>query len=805
MMVCALLMPPTDLKKSIEDTPNEDRPSLRWGVILVFGLILCQALLFFPSFSGRKLLTATDIAIAQGALGRSVAPKDAIPQNALSMDLVQVYCPGNDFAARSIKAGRLPLWNPYIYCGSPFLPTSVLFSPFSLIYHCWNDPTALVWIHLVKSLVAGIGAYLFLRKIGSSRWAATIGAWCFPLIGFMVVWLTHFLSPVAAWMPWGFLAVEFMVRRPRGWGGPALAALIGLIVVSGSLETGAHVLVAIGVYGIWRWTETHRAEKHTVLVAAIAMAIGLGLGAIQLLPTAAYAHSGYRMLQRAQGIHDDPHSFSATAPEAIRVLFPYLLGSRQAGSHEVSLASMVFNEGGPQGSIGFTLLVLLVPICVLAHWRKSSTWFWMLLALCAAAPMFRIPLFNLWENIPPFDVTRNGRALLLTAWSLLVLGVKGLDLLAHPERVNRPTAIAVTLFAAICAGGFLFVFQSPPTFLVKAYTVEAWPWFQTRLMECALITGAGAGLMRIWLTAGRRARGVARAIGLLAVGELVLNAWGYNPQVSRDTYYPSRGFISYLQEHAGTGRILGMGGVLYPNLSMEYGLRDIRGYDGIDPLPYVSLLSAAKPHASMSPSYAMSMYFVSGPSPVLDLLGVRYIVAPISLDAPPWEEVFRSDGFWIYRNPGALERAFIPRNAEYVPGEAERCKRLGESTFDPRDLVLISKNFPPLSGIASGEVNIVEDSAEKILIRANCATDAIVVLADSWAPGWGVKIDNHPAEALQANHALRAVRVPAGEHFVEWVYAPADVYRALWISISALAALVLWSLYVAISNRPQSA
>jgi uncharacterized membrane protein YfhO len=87
------------------------------------------------------------------------------------------------------------------------------------------------------------------------------------------------------------------------------------------------------------------------------------------------------------------------------------------------------------------------------------------------------------------------------------------------------------------------------------------------------------------------------------------------------------------------------------------------------------------------------------------------------------------------------------------------------------------------------------------LIRAKCDTESIVVLADSWAQGWSVQVDGHPAEALQADHALRAVRTPAGEHLIEWSYAPANVCKAIWISISALAALAVWIVYIAVSAR----
>jgi hypothetical protein len=181
--------------------------------------------------------------------------------------------------------------------------------------------------------------------------------------------------------------------------------------------------------------------------------------------------------------------------------------------------------------------------------------------------------------------------------------------LYQPERVNRIAAIAATIFAGICALGFLLILLVQPASWIKACTFEAWPWFKLHFLECALITAAGCVLMWAWLVCKQWAGFVAGAIGLFAVGELLISAWGYNPQVAPETYYPKRSFISYLKDNSGNGRILGIGGVLYPNVSMAYDLRDIRGYDGVDPLPYLGLLWAANPQAPLEPPYAVSMYF----------------------------------------------------------------------------------------------------------------------------------------------------------------------------------------------------
>ena len=273
-----------------------------------------------------------------------------------------------------------------------------------------------------------------------------------------------------------------------------------------------------------------------------------------------------------------------------------------------------------------------------------------------------------------------------------------------------------------------------------------------------------------------------------------MTATGLNPQVDPATFYPENPLCRFLAERVGEGRICGLWGALPPNLAMAYGLRDVRGYDAVDPDPYVELLLAMRGH--FGPPHAITSQLAAGPSPLFDMLGVRYFVTPFPVDEFG-EPIAQLSGKWIYQNHRALQRTFIPRRALLMPQSAERLRRLGDISFDPRSEVIITAASRLPDTLMSGTVSIVTESADRVVLKADCATEAVVVLADAWSSGWTVEVDGQPADVLQANHAIRAVLVPQGTHRIVWSYRPKMVWWGIAFSLLAMGCIAIQAIGVA--------
>jgi uncharacterized membrane protein YfhO len=74
-------------------------------------------------------------------------------------------------------------------------------------------------------------------------------------------------------------------------------------------------------------------------------------------------------------------------------------------------------------------------------------------------------------------------------------------------------------------------------------------------------------------------------------------------------------------------------------------------------------------------------------------------------------------------------------------------------------------------------------------VETSAARPALLVLTDSWFPGWKAKVNGEELPVERVDYVIRGVPIPAGESRVEFTYEPAS-WRAGWI-VSGLALLVI--------------
>ncbi|HKG15185.1 MAG TPA: hypothetical protein VKB12_17815, partial [Pyrinomonadaceae bacterium] len=110
-------------------------------------------------------------------------------------------------AAQITLSGSLPLWNPYIFSGMPLFASAQggLLFPLNWFYLVFNTVAATNLMVVSSYAVAGLGAYLFARRNGSSITGSLVTSLAWQLGGFTVAQLAHInVAQVAAVLPWVF-------------------------------------------------------------------------------------------------------------------------------------------------------------------------------------------------------------------------------------------------------------------------------------------------------------------------------------------------------------------------------------------------------------------------------------------------------------------------------------------------------------------------------------------------------------------------------------------------------------------------
>jgi hypothetical protein len=325
--------------------------------------------------------------------------------------------------------------------------------------------------------------------------------------------------------------------------------------------------------------------------------------------------------------------------------------------------------------------------------------------------------------------------------------------------------------------------------------------------------GVVAALLAARLWPARRTW-IAGALVLLAAADMLHFAIGYQPMAPASKSIPPKTpAISFLQEHRDKGRIHGIAGALLNDWALTYGLRDIRGYDPPQPsVRYFRLWKEAEADQLDWTSFAMESLSPQALQ-VTSVLGARYVVTDpgvqLSADdgapAKAMRVAYDGEDARVFSNARAAPRAMVASRVRAVPGEAEARAALTEPAFDPRSEAVVVEGEERVAaglagegdgdaGGAAGTVAVVDRSNSAVDMRVRLPRRGLVVLNDSYAPGWSVHVDSREADPVLVNEVMRGVVVGAGAHDVEWRYRVPGLRAGVALSVLAfvLAGVLVW-------------
>jgi hypothetical protein len=687
--------------------------------------------------------------------------------------------------------GHVPLWDDRGFGGRPMAgnPQAGMFYPPVWLVWWLGSPAVLGWLTVAHLIWGGIGTYALMRFFRLERWPATVAAAVYEASPFLLAHAFEGHYPhvwAACWYPWAFWAYgEQRLGRLRGR--LLLPLVLALTFLTGHPQEWFLLVLTLTAWSLWNaaraWRDRGPREAATTLAGWVAvLGLSIGIAAVDVAPELAVRPWLARDV-RASVNPEVPRRYHLWQHNAWQLLSPTALGGPGDYFGDDNYWETLF-------SIGLVPLVLATVGAIKSPNRRLARG-WLVLAgfaiwlacgrhLLLYELVFRIVPGMSWFRVP-------ARSLFLANLAAAVLAGLGVETLERhltgQREWRRLASRFAAVFAAVVAGLFLIL-------LVRG-------------SDGSSRTGAAVGRVLnngcFWLTlggitavmlmacftsrAGNRRRAV-KWLSLLAMVELGWHGYSLLLVAAPEQFLgndPIGSELVHLDRRANqSGRIrIKARDAFYGDLHAA-----VLGIEKTNITDVFQLGHAARLYETLYPVASFQRRrredLMQSPvddfnkevrQAVFDRLSVRYLVSNRFEADPGWPIAARGacgkSSWVIQRNPSALPRAYaVP--AAIVTHESARLTLPHFREVDPRDAVFM--NVDPLNQI--GDVPRQPFTAAKWtsldpdnpVLTLSTEAPALLVITDTYMPGWTAQVDREPAPIFVGNLAQRVIPLPRPGH-----------------------------------------
>ena len=751
-------------------------------------------------------------------------------------DLGPYFIPPRFFWVESIKHGSLPLWNPYQFCGHPFYanPQHAVLYPFNGLFFLFPFDVAFNAIIVLHFFLGGLFTYLFLRDQKVNPPGALISGLIFMLSGYLLS--VHSLLTILLSVTWTPLIMMFFRRaiNKKGFKNEMLTAIfITLSFLGGGIEIvygNFFVLLLMAIFFPLPHTAfvgdkprryrfiynvpIYWGRIRSLLIVSI---LFLFLSAVQLFP---FIELFYYSI-RGDGIPYQEATIWSFAPKDILLFFlpdayGYFLDMKKywvtqcwlktlyTGGLPFILSLIFFlpshrspspsDKGGvvrgfEKGRALYLLLILLSLFLSLGHYNPLYPF------VFKHVPFFngiRYPVKFLYIFILVISITAGFGFQRLTEW---------------PARREKKSPKNLLIILSLTSGLLLLLLvighqeiehflkgkgMDVPNFNHLSINLHHAKRFLFYLAIFFLLLRVGHELKwKVWVKV---------LLLFFLMADLFGNMGFYGKEKTLD-YFQKTTILEKISSDKGDFRIFSTGKTIsldnpviitdaspldifkekhLPSMNLLYQLHDIWGIDVIRIKRVDDLYKAFTGAPSISATH------------LVDLYGIKYIISVTPLDEDPRfelvyarieglqgrkEDLLKENTIKLYKNRRPFPEAWLVKDFKVLTSKAI-LSMMAQKEFDPRKEVLLEETPPPLilshrgRGVSGGEVEILSEKNNRLQLLVKSKEDNLLVLSDTYYPGWKALVDGNPQKIYQANYVFRAIPLSAGVHRVEFVYDP---------------------------------
>lgn len=707
-----------------------------------------------------------------------------------SQDIISIFSQEKELLQDTVKNyNTLPLWNPYIFSGSPFLgnPTSSMFYPINILFLLFPVDRVFGYIFIINSLLIGIFTYLFARSINLDKFSSFISGITIMFSGplLTLIFPGHLVNfDTFIWFPLILLIYEKAVKKQKIIYAVLAGFPIGLTLLAGASQIAVFSLLSASIYYFLR-TFTLVPEinkffyfKKIIIIFTASIVVGFLLSAIQILSSNEF----YKLSARSNGLsYDFASDFSLHPKQIISFFLPYFFGNPANGTYWGK-----GNFWSLNGYVGIIPLALALIALFIKPKRLTIIFFILgffalLFSFGKYAPIF--PFF--YKYVPQFDSFRApARFLYIYAFSFAMLAGIGMNLLIQKISSAKPSlsklAITSFLISIFILPISIFIFINKNVKLYEKYVLNNsyavginHSTLHLQLVNDLLIFSIILLLFSITLFMKIKNKINISVLKILFAIIILFDLWTVNSKIISigkiDEIYNTPNLIKEIKNDKNVFRIFDKENLYLP-ITERNKIENITGVHSLYIKDYRDFVWAIGEHENKPYESFFQIkniqYLI-----FLDLLNVKYVI---------------SNGK-VQENASLLPRAYIVPNAFVLP-KNRILSKLQDKNFDPKKhIILQSKPDVNLTNSSSfKEIKILHREPNTIKLKASLEEPGFLVLSEIDYPGWKAYDNGKELEIYNANYILRSIYLSKGTHYISFTYNPHSYTVGKMISILTL-------------------